>query len=454
VPSLCITLTLTVLVIFTSFPVFAAKPAAIQTVRIMDGSESDFVISGNQNFQFYMFALKNPDRLVVDCRPAVLAFPIAAILKTEHPDVIKIHANSFDANAVRIVFDLKHPAKYSALMTGNDLRIRISGKKNVIMADRNEPAGEANAPKPALTPENVQMSLSTLDQRATENVRESEDKKKSDKRRVDMKGYLVDKFRRNVVRGQDSEPSMTNSYALGVKYRDKKKNSTFRIDYEIVGYEYREAFVDDYMSHDFKIGYEWKLGSKWRLKTIGRAEMDDYTGDRFGFKPELEYRIDPSSSVNFYGGHRTKIYRDYRDRIDQDRYIGMSYLRKIRNHRLELRYQRNFNDSEYSRYDYTRTRYTVSYAVPWTNRTRTLFRLDYSPKEYQSRFIWYDELNDMEFGDLRQDDGLAFSVSTRIALTKTFEIVPRYVFRDSYSNDPDVDEITLHIPSISLRGRW
>jgi hypothetical protein len=118
-----------------------------------------------------------------------------------------------------------------------------------------------------------------------------------------------------------------------------------------------------------------------------------------------------------------------------------------------LSYQRNFNDSENERYDYTNSKYSVRYSVPWNKRVRTLFRVDYSPREYQARYI-SPEFDDFEFGTLRHDYGLTFSVASRFALTKTFDIVPRYVFQEKYSNDPSIFENAIHVPSITLRGRW
>ena len=416
-----------------------------------------------------MFALKNPDRLVIDCRPASVISPVSTTLAGKHPDVIRIRADQYQPNVVRIVFDLKRQAKYSAFMNGNQLRIRITDKRKAapvqaqehsVARDQSQQVSlskaerpDASVKNPQGTTDNIQMSVSTLDQRAPRAPDEAKNKTKAKEPRVKMQGWLVDKYRRNVVRGQDSEPSMTNSYSMAVKYRDKNKNSTFRVAYEITGHEYMESFVDDYMSHDFKIGYEFRLAPKWTLKTAGRAEMDEYLGNRYGFRPELEYRIDRDSAIAFFGGHRTKVYHDYRDRIDQDRFIGMAYMRKLGKHRLELEYQRNFNDSEKARQDYINTKYAVAYHIPWTNRVRTLFKLDYSPREYQSRFVDYHEF-DREFGTLRHDQGWTFSITSRFALTKTFEIVPRYVYQDRYSNDPLIEEKELHVPSISLRGRW
>ena len=433
---------LTLILIWTCVPsAFAARNSTeIHSVRMMDGSDSDFVVSAGKNFQFYMYALKNPDRLVVDCRPARLPFPITATLKEEHPDVIRVRANQFQKDVVRIVFDLKHQAKYSALMNGNDLRIRIVSKSIA-------------APAAETAKTDIEMSLSTEDQKRSVQVQKPKNKKDTLKSRVKMKGYLVDKFRRNVVRGEDAAPSMTNSYGLSLRYRDKKENSTFKIDYEVIGHEYMEPFVDDYMSHDVKIGYEWRWGSNWSVRTVGRLEMSEY-GDRYGVKPEIAYQVNPRSLVSFYGGHRTKVFHDYRERIDQDRFLGMKYMSKIGKQTLELRYQRNYNDSEKERYDHVTSKYTVGYHVPWNKRARTLFRLDYTPREYQSRFIMPEADDMLEFGTLRHDQGWTFAIVSRFALTKTLEIVPRYVLQDRYSNDPTIDEMTLHVPSISLRGRW
>jgi hypothetical protein len=436
---------------FLFFPSsLVAQTVEIGSVRLIAGSETDFVISGNDNFQFYMFALKDPHRLVIDCRPARLAMRVPANLMEPHPNVIRIRADQMQKHVVRIVFDLKHQAKYSALMNGNDLKVRIVDKTNAQQAENPSPQ---HKPAPVgKSDSDIELSVSTQDGQKPGKVSDEPEIKKS-KSPVKMQGYLVDKFRRNVGRGQDSQPDMTNSYALSLKYRDKNKNSTFKIDYDVIGHEYMEPFVDDYMSHNVKIGYEWRWGSNWSVKAVGRAELNPYYGDQYGFRPEVTYQFNPRSSFSFYGGHRTKVFNDYRDRIDQDRYLGMKYITKIGDQTLELRYQRNFNDSEKVRYDYVNTRYSVGYHVPWNKRARTLFRLEYSPREYEARMIRV-EPEDLEFGTLRQDEGWTFAIVSRFRLTNTFDIVPRYVIQDRYSNDPLIDELTLHVPSISLRGRW
>jgi hypothetical protein len=426
----------------------AQQRTEIVTVRI--ASETDFIISGSNNFRFYMFALRNPDRLVIDCRPTRLSPSFSGEFIEPHPNIIRIRADQFDTDVVRIVFDLRQQSKYSAMMNGNDLRVRIAQKTNTQQVEKTP--RQKSVATVEKSDRDVDLSISTEDDQKPGSVPDETETKKS-KSPVKMQGYLVDKFRRNVGRGQDSQSDMTNSYALSLKYRDKNKNSTFKVDYDLVGHEFMEPFTDDYMSHNLKIGYEWRWGNKWSVKAVGRAELNPYYGDEFGFRPEITYEFNPRSSISFYGGHRTKVFDDYRDRVDQDRYLGMEYLTKVGDQTLELRYQRNFNNSEKVRYDYVHTRYSVGYHVPWNKRARTLFRLEYSPREYEARFIRV-EPEDLEFGTLRQDEGWTFAIVSRFKLTNTFEIVPRYVVQDRYSNDPFVDELILHVPSISLRGRW
>jgi hypothetical protein len=470
---LLLTITLAAALFPANSTLAARKPVEIRSIQTLEGSETDFIISANQTFQFYMFALKNPERLVVDCRSAILPRQISETLLDQHPSVIGIRAARFQNDIVRVVFNLKGPAKYSALATdGTNLRIRIQGRSQTnlpaqqarIQAPSTPSAQESlhqdsirkTTSQPQKSTTDVDLSIST--EKGEQAVRESNLGNKNRKRRLPVKtqGYVVDHFQRNVVSGKHREASTGSSYGMNVRYKkqNKKKNASLNVAYNIAGHEYAEPFVDDYMSQDFTVGYELKLNPRWSLKTAGRMELTEY-GDRYGFRPELKYRLTPRSQLSFYGGHRLKILPDYQERTDQDRYFGFSYKSKVfRNQTLELAYQRNFNDSEKNRYDYSLSRYTIGYTVPWNRQSRTVFKLDYTPKQYISRLIKVDPLLDPDFETLREDQGYTFSVISRFRLSKHWELQPRYIFQIKNSNELNFEDYTLHIPSVALRANW
>ena len=432
----------------------------LRSIEVVSGSLTDFVISANGHFQFYMYAEKNPHRLVIHCRPARLMVSQTTTMKEDHPSVREIRAESSETNVVRIVFDLKQQAKYSALMNGSDLRIRIVPPGLPQQASAGSPdtsTPSVVAPQIVKKQEGVELSVSTETQPTSEQEEKSKAKSTVRGPKVKMRGYVVDQFERKVVGSNGRrEPSTGSSYSLSLKYRKKNKsnNSKFKMDYTISGHEYAEPYADDYMSQDFKVGYELKLSPKWTLKNVGSAGVYEY-GNEYGVRPEISYDFNKQNEVSFYAGHRTRWMDSYSDRTDQDRFFGVQYKRKVfRNQAFKLGYQRNFNDSEKDRYDYVRSRYTIEYNVPWNRIARSTFRLDYSPREYQSRFIYLEPERDPELGILRHDEGWTFSITSRIALSQHFALVPRYTFQDRISNDPSVEDFSLHVSSISLRGRW
>ena len=448
------------------------KPVEIRSIQTLEGSETDFIISANQTFQFYMFALKNPDRLVVDCRGAILPRQISETLFDQHPSVIGIRASRFQNDIVRVVFNLKGPTKYSALPDGTGLRIRIASRSQTNLPTQqariqtpSKPSGQESLhqdsiPKTTTQPQkpttDVDLIIST--EKGQQPTSAPKLQNKNQKRRFPVKtqGYVVDHFQRNVVSGKHREASTGSSYGMNVRYKkqNKKKNASLNVTYNIMGHEYAEPFVDDYMSQDFTVGYELKLSPKWSVKNTGRIELTEY-GDRYGFRPELKYRLTPRSQLSFYGGQRLKILPDYQERTDQDRYFGFTYRSKtFRNQTLELTYQRNYNDSEKNRYDYALSRYTIGYTVPWSPQSRTVFKLDYTPKQYVSRLIKVDPLLDPDFETLREDQGYTFSVISRFRLSKHWELQPRYMFQIKNSNELNFEDYTLHIPSIALRANW
>ena len=445
-------------------------PAEIQSIHVVEGSDTDFVISGNQNFQFYMYALKNPDRLVIDCRPARLNYSLSGTLNEAHPVVKKIRAERSQGDVALIVFDLKQKAKYSALMTGTNLRVRItSPTTNQVATAAPPPAvvqgakrgNDASQEIPSTAPvsdqivsdDSVELSVSTEGKQASSS-KTQKNKADAKKPKVNMKGYVVDHFERKVVGSKGREPSTGSSYGMNVRYRKKNKANTakLKVDYNIAGNEYAEPFADDYMSQDIKVGYEMKLGPNWTLKNVGRVGLYEY-GNEYGFRPELSYQINDRSSFSFFAGHRTKT-TSYDDRRDQNRFFGTEYKYRFGKQTLELEYQRSFNNSEKDRYDFVRTKYSIGYNVPWSKTAKTTFRLDYSPREFQSRLIPWVLEADPDFGTLRYDQGLAFTVTSRIVLSKHLDLVPKYVFQNSNSNDPTIEDFSLHVSSIALRGRW
>lgn len=479
--SVVVSLSLRILLVLAMFAILDSayatgrQPAEIQSIQVVQGSETDFVVSASQRFQFYMYALNNPDRLVIDCRPAQLADSISGTLKETHPVVKGVRAEPSQGNVVLIVFDLKQKAKYSALMTGSDLRIRIAAPaidQRIATrkpADRatSEPAvaqvkpEEVSPPPPAsastvATPpagsNSVELSVSTEGKQQIPQVDENKDAKKQ---KMKMKGYVVDHFQRNVVGSKGREASTGSSYGMSVRYRKKDKDNRgkLKVDYTISGNEYAEPFADDYMSQDFKLGYELKLGSNWTLKNVGSLGLYEY-GSEYGFRPELAYQINERSSFSVFAGHRTKLIYSYHDRTDQNRFVGTRFRYRFGRQTLELGYQRNFNDSERDRYDYVRSKYSIGYNVPWTKTAKTTFKLEYSPREYQSRFIAWVTEQDLESGTLRYDQGWTFTLTSRIALSRHLDLVPKYVFQDRTSNDPGIEDFSLHVSSIALRGRW
>ena len=413
-----------------------------------------------------MYALKDPDRLVVDCRPAMLSFPISGVLKEDHPLVKRIRANQLQQGVVLIVFELKQKAKYSALMSGDSLMVRIKSPLSVLNASKPQPQPEqAEQAAPATQPTKVTSSTTATNPGVELSVTTEGDDSKvavaapgkelpSGKPKVTTRGYVVDHFERKVVGSNGREPSTGSSYSLSARYRKKNRTNTgkFKVDYTISGHEYAEPFADDYMSQDLKLAYEWRLGNRWRLKNAGTVGMYEY-GSEYGFRPEIAYSLNDRSSMSFYGGHRTKVYDSYTIRTDQDRFLGVRYRTKIAgNQGLELSYQRNFNNSEKDRYDYVRSRYSVEYNVPWNRIARTEFRVDYSPRQYESRFIPWEQ--EPDFGILQHDEGWTFSMTSRLRIDRYFELVPRFMFQNRSSNDPGFEDYSLHVTSIALRGRW
>ncbi len=294
-------------------------------------------------------------------------------------------------------------------MSGRDLRIRIASNTTEFSDTQ-----QSETSHPAKSNSNIEMSVSTEDPHTPGKVQPPEKESGTDKSRVKMRGYVVDNFQRNVVSGKTREPSTGSSYGVTARFqkKNKEKNKSVRVDYTIAGNEYAEPYTDDYMSQDFKVGYRWDLDSNWRVKTVGQLGLYEY-GSEYGFRPELTYRFSPRSAFSFYGGHRSKVVYYDQDRIDQDRFLGFKYKSRFGHQSLELGYQRNFNDSEKSRYDYVRSKYTIGYNVFWNKTARTLFRLDYSPKEYQGRFITLEY--DPELNAHRLDQGWTFSVASRIS---------------------------------------
>jgi hypothetical protein len=412
------------------------SPAEIRSIQLVDGSGTNFVISANKQFQVYTFLLRNPDRLVIDCRQALLANSVSVPMIQTNPMVKRISLQPLSADELRITFDLKQQAEYSIWISGNDLRVRI--------------ATDA-ALRPSSDDRPVEMRISTL---GNDNHISQTGKNSAKKSQVKMSGYTADQYPKNVVTPSDGA-SMGSAYGMSLRYRKKNSssNGTFKIDYIGTGYDYNEPFVTDYMYQDFKLGYQWDLGSHWRVKTVGHIGFYDY-GDLYGFRPEVAYRFDENNTFSFFGGNGTKVNYYDSGRTDQDRFVGVKYKTRLGNQTFILGYQRNFNDAIKARYDYVRSRYSLGYGVKWSKGARTMLKVDYSPRLYPSRFIRLQPEPDLEFGTLRQDQGLKFSMSSRIALSKHFELVPRYEYQMKSSNDPSAEDYSQFVSSISLRTRW
>jgi hypothetical protein len=262
-----------------------------------------------------------------------------------------------------------------------------------------------------------------------------------------MKGYAMDRFKKN-----PGAKGMMNVYALSFRFRKRDEDSSIKMNYAGSGYEGIDPGIGDYMRHDFKVGYQWRMGSDWRVKTVGQIGFNQ-VAEKYQIVPELEYRWNDDSSVRFYAGHATKMFA-WQDRTDQKRFVGLTYETQLADQTLEFGYRYNVNDSQVGYYDYINSKYTVGYRVPWSEKGRTLFQLEYSPRQYMSQYVSTDLENDPEFRALRQDEGLTFSAVSRIPLSPHFELVPRYSFKVKSFNDPWMDDYVRHLSSFALRGRW
>ena len=417
------------------FAFAARKPIEIRSIRIVpfDGSKTVFVVSASERPKFDIFALQNPERLVIDCGQAVLAYPISGALTEANPAIIRIRTAQFDKDLVRIVIDLKQRVEYRASIDGNNLIIQV---------------GQDTTFRSSSPQTDYEMSVGSA--QPSRPVTQQDKKSPESKSRWKMKGYSTDRLQRSAG-GEQNNASMANAYALFFRFRDDYDNSSLRINYSVTGYEFAESGIENSMSQDFKIGYQWRLGSNWRVKTVGKAGLKQ-AARQYRFIPELEYRFNRNNSFHLYGGHRTQVF-PWQDRIDQNRFVGVTYETRIGRQALELGYRYNVNDSEMPWYDYVNSKYTLGYKIPWSKKSRTLFQLEYSPREYTASYITGLE-DDLEYRALREEEGWTFSAVSRIPLSRTFELVPRYAFKIKYFNDPWKDDYTRHSSSFALRGRW
>lgn len=425
---------------------------SIQMVPV-DGGKMELAVTASNRFEFYVFGLKDPYRMVVDCRPAKLS---QASRPGNNVNGVGFRTSQFDRDVVRIVIELERPAKYQAIRDGNLVKIHFTGAATPVAPTSlpaAPPAGSSSVSTPSSAGDNVELNISTENSPAV-NVKEKLDKKKTtEKSRWKMRGVSKETLDKLFLSNKYQKASLGSRYRMAFQFRDGDDNSAFRLNYIITGRDFSDPDVPDRMRQDFTAGYEWKFGQNWKLSTTGQLISDDLTS-QYGFRPQMEYRFNKRRSLSLYGGHMTRMNRHFQNRTGQNILYGAKYEHKLGDHTLQLAYRHDLNDSENARYDFVRSRYSISYKIPWNEGAKTYFKTEYSPREYSERFVDTLPEFDPEFPTLLQDASWTFTTVSHFAISQFLEIVPRYTLQTRMSNDPTKEDYILHVPSISLSATW
>jgi type IV pilus assembly protein PilQ len=137
-----------------------AYAATVKSILLKDGGAgTQVIVEADGPINYHDFTLESPDRIVLDCPGATLAFTERTWAGRENSAVRSVRATEMgwgkDTGA-RIVVDLAHAVSYGVSAVGNNVVLAV---ESPAVAQANEPSRPSSAPPAADATDNRRMSL-------------------------------------------------------------------------------------------------------------------------------------------------------------------------------------------------------------------------------------------------------------------------------------------------------
>ncbi|HJZ11601.1 MAG TPA: hypothetical protein VJ521_05600 [Acidobacteriota bacterium] len=263
----------------------------------------------------------------------------------------------------------------------------------------------------------------------------------------------------NIDHDEESIDSMGFVYGGGVKYRNKVKDPTFWISYEIANHHYTNTDKWDRVSQSILTVYTIDLSKRFAVQNQGEISFkgsseDRELSDNFVFRPMLVYQMTDSDRLNFFVAQRFKRFDDVQNSRDaNNRFLGFGYEREFGKHEIEFVYKYEKNNAETDRSDYVRSTYTAEYKMPFPYNSVAAFEFKVRPTRFFHRFAEIEVNNGRDLEVPRRDIKYNISVELAIPLGNHLELMPAYEFEWRTSNDEE-EFYKAHLPAITLNYVW
>jgi hypothetical protein len=263
----------------------------------------------------------------------------------------------------------------------------------------------------------------------------------------------------NIDHDLDAVRSVGVVYGGGVKYRNRSKDPSFWISYEIANHHYTNTDKWDRVSQTILTTYSIALSRKWLLQNLGEISFkgsseDRELSDNFVFRPMLVYRLTDSDQLGVFVAQRFKRFDDVdNSRNANNRFVGLTYEREFGKHELEFVYKYEKNNANADRGDYVRSTYSVEYKMPLFRKNIAAFEFKARPTRFFHRFAEIDVDGGPDIEIPRRDIKWNFTVELAIPIGNNLELVPTYEFEKRTSNDEE-EFYTAHLPAVTLHYVW
>ena len=261
----------------------------------------------------------------------------------------------------------------------------------------------------------------------------------------------------------DAEPveSVGVVYGGGVKFRNRPKDPSFWISYEIANHHYTNTDKWDRVSQSILTAYTIVFSEKLQLQNLGEISFkgsseDRELSDNYVFRPMLQYRMTDSDRFNFFVAQRFKRFEQVDNVLNRNannKFVGFGYEREFSKYELQFVYKYEKNNGDSDRNDYIRSTYSVEYKMPFLRRNIASFEFKVRPTRFFHRFAEIEVNNGPDIEIPRRDIKWNFTVDLAIPLGNHLELIPSYEFEKRTSNDVD-QFYTAHLPSLTLNYVW
>ena len=129
-----------------------AHATEVKDIRVdQSDAHANVILVGNGSFQYDVFELSNPSRLVVDLKSVGIAPGVKNVVNSAGELFSKVRLGQYQTSpkVARAVIDLRKKVPYSVTMQGTELRIHLGDKGNLSDADTQPAMEEESQEEPA-----------------------------------------------------------------------------------------------------------------------------------------------------------------------------------------------------------------------------------------------------------------------------------------------------------------